>query len=350
MKQVTPVGDRVFVKVNSPEEKTVGGILLPSSATKKPTQGEVATAGSGKAVKVGAHRPPAPVHAPACLRLTLPPCPGSQVGDSVVYSKYAGTEVQLQGTDYVLLKVGDAARQRRFRKPGGRQQALHPHALPCTHLFVQEDDVIGLLEGDNIAALRPLQDRVLVEVVEAEDKTSGGLLLTEGAKEKPTVGKVGAGRTRRLWGFGDVGLWRGRVGGEGELRQLGARCWRRAPRSARGLQGACSCRAACPLWVHCVLLLLLVLLLQFRQDVRRVVLLLPACRCALWALARRARTARRWPPRSAWAAPCYTRSMLAPSLRAGTAPPTSLSATLTSWQSLLDVDGIHCSTQPCTAL
>eukprot|EP00887_Chlorella_sp_A99_P006865 scaffold2.g6865.t1 len=149
VKQLTPVGDRVFVKVAEAEQKTTGGILLPSSAAKKPTQGEVATAGAAKAVKVG---------------------------DNVVYSKYAGTEVQLQGTDYILLK---------------------------------EDDVIGTIRGDDISALRPLQasagacafscslpiflssqDRVLIEVVEAEDRTSGGLLLTEGAKEKPTMGKV----------------------------------------------------------------------------------------------------------------------------------------------------------------
>ena len=84
--------------------------------------------------------------------------PGApQAGDKVVYSKYAGTEVELADASFVLLK---------------------------------EDDVIGLLSGDDIAALKPLQDRVLIEVTEAEGKTAGGLLLTEGSKDKPTLGKV----------------------------------------------------------------------------------------------------------------------------------------------------------------
>jgi chaperonin GroES len=52
-KTVSPVGDRVFVKVDQSEEKTTSGILLPSSAQKKPTQGEIVGAGSGQAVKVG---------------------------------------------------------------------------------------------------------------------------------------------------------------------------------------------------------------------------------------------------------------------------------------------------------
>ncbi len=47
------MGDRVFVKVDQSEEKTTSGILLPSSAQKKPTQGEIVGAGSAKAVKVG---------------------------------------------------------------------------------------------------------------------------------------------------------------------------------------------------------------------------------------------------------------------------------------------------------
>lgn len=126
---MTPVGDRVLVKAVEPEEQTTSGILLPTSAQKKPTQGDVVAA-SG-AVKSG---------------------------DRVVYSKYAGTEVELSGAAHVILK---------------------------------EDDVIGVLSGGtDITSLKPLQDRVLIEVAEAKDTTSGGLLLTEAAKDKPTVGKV----------------------------------------------------------------------------------------------------------------------------------------------------------------
>lgn len=51
-KTLAPVGERVLVKVDVSEEKSVGGILLPSSAQKKPTQGEVEKAGTAKAVKV----------------------------------------------------------------------------------------------------------------------------------------------------------------------------------------------------------------------------------------------------------------------------------------------------------
>lgn len=51
-KNVAPVGDRVFVKIDKEEDKTTGGILLPTSAQKKPTQGQVVTAGDSKAVKV----------------------------------------------------------------------------------------------------------------------------------------------------------------------------------------------------------------------------------------------------------------------------------------------------------
>lgn len=52
VKSVTPVGERVFVKAEEAETKTVGGILLPTSAQKRPTQGTVQSAGSAKAVKV----------------------------------------------------------------------------------------------------------------------------------------------------------------------------------------------------------------------------------------------------------------------------------------------------------
>lgn len=51
-KTVSPVGDRVYVKVNLSEEKTSSGLLLPVSSQKKPTQGEVVGAGTAKAVKV----------------------------------------------------------------------------------------------------------------------------------------------------------------------------------------------------------------------------------------------------------------------------------------------------------
>jgi chaperonin GroES len=64
--------------------------------------------------------------------------------------------------------------------------------------MLQEDDVIGSMSGDDIAELKPLQDRVLIEQMESEGKTSGGLLLTDASKDKPTIGKVNVGK--RGWG------------------------------------------------------------------------------------------------------------------------------------------------------
>lgn len=129
-KKVAPVGDRIFVKVDEPEEKSIGGILLPSSAVKKATQGSVVSPGSAQAVKEG---------------------------QTVVYSKYAGTELDLQGTDHVILK---------------------------------EDDVIGLLSSSNIADLKPLGDRILISVEKAKDRSEGGVILSGEAKDRPTLGKV----------------------------------------------------------------------------------------------------------------------------------------------------------------
>lgn len=87
---VKPLGDRVFVKVNPSEEKTAGGILLPDTAKEKPQVGEVVAVGPGKRNDDGS-RSPIEVN----------------VGDKVLYSKYAGTDIKLGGEDYVLLSEKD---------------------------------------------------------------------------------------------------------------------------------------------------------------------------------------------------------------------------------------------------
>lgn len=87
---VTPLADRVFVKVSASEEKTAGGILLPDTAKEKPQVGEVVAVGPGK-VKEDGSRVPMEV----------------KVGDKVLYSKYAGTDIKLGGEDYVLLSEKD---------------------------------------------------------------------------------------------------------------------------------------------------------------------------------------------------------------------------------------------------
>ena len=87
---VKPLGDRVFVKVSEAEEKTAGGILLPDSAKEKPQVGEVTNVGDGKVNDKG-ERTPVEV----------------KVGDKVLYSKYAGTDIKLGNEDYVLLSEKD---------------------------------------------------------------------------------------------------------------------------------------------------------------------------------------------------------------------------------------------------
>ena len=83
---VKPLGDRIFLKVNPAEEKTAGGILLPDNAQEKPQIGEVVSVGPGKRNDDGSRS-----------ELDV------KVGDKVLYSKYAGTDVKLSGEDYVLL-------------------------------------------------------------------------------------------------------------------------------------------------------------------------------------------------------------------------------------------------------
>ncbi len=87
---VKPLGDRVFVKISASEEKTAGGLFLPDSAKEKPQLGEVVAVGPGKRNDDGSHSNPE-----------------VKVGDKVLYSKYAGTDIKLGGDDYVLLSEKD---------------------------------------------------------------------------------------------------------------------------------------------------------------------------------------------------------------------------------------------------
>ncbi len=87
---VKPLGDRVFIKVSASEEKTAGGLYLPDAAKEKPQVGEVVGVGPGKRNDDGGYTP---------LEV--------KVGDKVLYSKYAGTDIKLGGEDYVLLSEKD---------------------------------------------------------------------------------------------------------------------------------------------------------------------------------------------------------------------------------------------------
>lgn len=87
---VKPLGDRVFVKVSASEEKTAGGLYLPDTAKEKPQVGEVVALGPGKRNDDGSRQ-----------ELEI------KVGDKVLYSKYAGTDVKLGTEEYVLLSEKD---------------------------------------------------------------------------------------------------------------------------------------------------------------------------------------------------------------------------------------------------
>jgi len=90
MMKVKPLGDRVVIKVLESEEKTKSGIVLPDTAKEKPQEGEVVAVGSGRLSDQGDKIP---------LEVA--------VGDRVIYSKYAGTEVKMEGQEYLILSERD---------------------------------------------------------------------------------------------------------------------------------------------------------------------------------------------------------------------------------------------------
>ena len=85
-----PLGDRVVIRVLEQEEKTASGIFLPDTAKEKPSQGEVVAVGPGKVQDDG-------------KRVAL----DVKVGDKIIFSKYAGTEVKFEGTKYLIASERD---------------------------------------------------------------------------------------------------------------------------------------------------------------------------------------------------------------------------------------------------
>ena len=88
--KIRPLADRIVVKRTQSEEKTKGGIIIPDSAKEKPVEGLVVAVGSGKTLKDGK------VH----------PC-DVKAGDRVLFGKYSGTEVKIDGEEHVLLREDD---------------------------------------------------------------------------------------------------------------------------------------------------------------------------------------------------------------------------------------------------
>jgi chaperonin GroES len=95
--KIRPLQDRIIVKRVQEEEKTKGGIIIPDTAKEKPIEGKVIAVGNGKVQEDGKVRP-----------LDV------KAGDRVLFSKYAGTEIKIEGEE---------------------------------HLIMREDDILGVIEG-----------------------------------------------------------------------------------------------------------------------------------------------------------------------------------------------------------
>jgi len=86
-----PLGDRIVIKVIEDTEQTSGGIFIPDSAKEKPQKGEVVAIGEGKLNDKG-EREPMDV----------------KVGQIILYAKYAGTDIKMDGIEYKILSIKDA--------------------------------------------------------------------------------------------------------------------------------------------------------------------------------------------------------------------------------------------------
>ncbi|OIJ16942.1 co-chaperone GroES [Anaerobacillus alkalidiazotrophicus] len=85
-----PLGDRIVIEQVETEEKTASGIVLPDTAKEKPQEGRIVAVGSGRILESGE-------------RVALE----VKEGDKVIFSKYAGTEVKLDGKEYLILREND---------------------------------------------------------------------------------------------------------------------------------------------------------------------------------------------------------------------------------------------------
>jgi chaperonin GroES len=87
---VKPLADRVLVRPLDAEEKTAGGLFIPDNAKEKPQKGEIVAVGPGKIADSGAK-----------IEMTL------KKGDKVLYGKYSGTEVSIDGEEFLFMKESD---------------------------------------------------------------------------------------------------------------------------------------------------------------------------------------------------------------------------------------------------
>lgn len=87
---IRPLHDKILVKRLQEEEKTKGGIIIPDTAKEKPMEGEVVAVGKGRMTEEG-----------KVIALDV------KAGDRVLFSKYAGTEVKIEGTEYLIMREED---------------------------------------------------------------------------------------------------------------------------------------------------------------------------------------------------------------------------------------------------
>ncbi len=88
--KIQPLGDRVIVQASPAEEKTKGGIILPDTAKEKPSQGTIIAVGPGATNDKGEK-----------VALTV------KAGDKVLYGKYSGTEINVDGEEYLIMREND---------------------------------------------------------------------------------------------------------------------------------------------------------------------------------------------------------------------------------------------------
>lgn len=88
--KIRPLQDRLIVRRLTEEEKTVGGIIIPDTAKEKPQEGEVVAVGNGKVLENGKVQP-----------LDV------KAGDKILFSKYSGTEVKIDGEEYLVVREDD---------------------------------------------------------------------------------------------------------------------------------------------------------------------------------------------------------------------------------------------------
>ena len=88
--KIKPLEDRVVVKAQDAEEVSNGGIILPDTAKEKPQQGEIVATGPGKISDSG-----------SLIKLTV------KKGDPILYGKYSGTEITVDGTEYLIMRESD---------------------------------------------------------------------------------------------------------------------------------------------------------------------------------------------------------------------------------------------------